>query len=98
MCGGGSDSSIRQRSVGHALNFRLKQVKVGQPSDTFIKLVPFTWGSISEGAIKKGVRAITTGWGMFQKKKHRLLAKYEYLLNFFVVQLVHTSTVGQYDQ
>ena len=52
----------------HRLNFRLKQVKVGQPSDTFIKLVPFIWGSISEGAIKKGVRTITTGWGKFQKK------------------------------
>ena len=36
--------------------------------------------------------------GEVSKEKHRLLAEYEYLLNFFVVQLVHTSTVGQYDQ
>ena len=45
-----------------------ERVKVGQPSDTFIKLVPFIWGSISEGTIKKGVRTIMTGWGKFQKK------------------------------
>ena len=36
--------------------------------------------------------------GEVSKEKHRLLAEYEYLLNFSVVQLVHTSTVVQYDQ
>ena len=36
--------------------------------------------------------------GEVSKERHRLLAEYEYLFNFVVVQLVHTSTVGQYDQ
>ena len=64
----------------------------------FIDLVPFIWGSISEGTIKKVLEQFTTGWGKFQKKGISLLAEYEYFLNFFVVQLVHTSIVGQYDQ
>ena len=63
----------------------------------FIKLVPFIWGSISEGTIKRCQN--NYDWvGEVSKERHRLLAEYEYLLYFFVVQLVHTSTVGQYDQ
>ena len=47
--------------------FRLNHVKVGQPSDTFIELVPFICGSISKLTLKY-VRVISTGWGEFQKK------------------------------
>ena len=60
--------SIETHFIEMPLNFRLKQVKVGQPSDTFIKLVSFIWSSISKGSLKKGVRTITTGWWKFQKK------------------------------
>ena len=52
------------------------------------------WGSISEGTLKKGVRTITTGWEKFQNKG---MGSCRVFVEFFVVQLVHTSTVGQYD-
>ena len=77
------------------LNFRRKHVKVGQPSDTFIKLVPFIWGSISEGTIIKRCQN-NYDWMGVSKERHRLLAVY--LLNVFVVQLVHTNKKGQYNQ
>ena len=69
--------------------------KVGQPSDTFIKLVPFIWSSISKLTLKK-CQNIYEWVGEVSKERHGILAVY--LLNFFVVQVVHTNTVGQCDQ
>ena len=47
---------------------------------------------------KKSCRNNSDWAGEVSKERRRLLAEYEYLLNFFVVQLVYTTTVGQYDQ
>ena len=77
--------------VGCVVWSRLCRLELSVP---FIKLVPFIWDTISKCTLKKGVNY---DWvGEVSKERHRLLAVY--LLNFVVVQLVHTSTVRQYDK